>query len=75
MGGNQYNYALINNSNLSIHSILFFQGYDSDVEREKNMDYAKKTYEKSMRDTRGVKPNEQEYSDENRCVRQLRHLL
>ena len=46
----------------------FVSGYDSDVEREKNMDYAKKTYENPIRETRGVKPHEQEYDDENRCV-------
>nr|CAB3242507.1 echinoderm microtubule-associated protein-like 6 [Phallusia mammillata] len=38
-------------------------GYDSDVAREKNMDYASKTYAASIRDTSGVKPNAKEIEE------------
>ena len=41
----------------------FLSGYDSDVAREKNMDYGQKTYENPIRETTGVKPHEQEYDD------------
>lgn len=35
-------------------------GYDSDVEREKNMNYADKIYSNPLRKTKGVKPNMRE---------------
>lgn len=35
-------------------------GYDSDVEREKNMDYASKIYANPIREKEGVKPHLQE---------------
>ncbi|CAH1792746.1 unnamed protein product [Owenia fusiformis] len=39
-------------------------GYDSDVAREKNMDYSTKTYTKSIRENTGVKPHLQDYDDD-----------
>ena len=42
-----------------------YVGYDSDVAREKNMDYAAKTYANPIRATSGVKPHEQEYEDDD----------
>ena len=41
-------------------------GYDSDVAREKNIDYTTKTYINPIRTTTGVKPHEQEYDEEDR---------
>jgi len=38
-------------------------GYDSDVAREKNMDYSAKTYAKSIREGKGVKPTSQSYNE------------
>jgi len=38
-------------------------GYDSDVEREKNIDYITKTYANPIRTTEGVKPHHQDYED------------
>ena len=35
-------------------------GYDSDVEREKNMDYSKKIYANPIREKEGIKPHLQE---------------
>ena len=34
-------------------------GYDSDVEREKKIDYSSKTYSSSLRETSGTKPQHQ----------------
>lgn len=44
-------------------------GYDSDVEREKNMNYADKIYSNPLRKTKGVKPNMREGAgvEEHRC--------
>ncbi len=47
---------------------LFAPGYDSDVAREKNMDYMSKTYANPIRATTGVKPHQQDYEDEDRYV-------
>ncbi|XP_074647902.1 echinoderm microtubule-associated protein-like 6 [Tubulanus polymorphus] len=41
-------------------------GYDSDVEREKNMNYDTKTYANPIRETTGVKPHLQEQDEEER---------
>lgn len=35
-------------------------GYDSDVAREKNMDYTTKIYAVSIREMSGVKPHQQQ---------------
>ena len=39
-------------------------GYDSDVEREKNMNYEDKTYVNPLRTTKGVKPHMREKQDD-----------
>ena len=49
-----------------ISTFYFAPGYDSDVAREKNMDYTLKTYANSLRETSGVKPHEQEYESDDR---------
>ena len=41
-------------------SLILFLGYDSDVEREKNMDYSQKIYVNPIREKEGVKPHLQE---------------
>ena len=46
--------------------MFFPAGYDSDVAREKNIDYAAKTYANPIRETKGVKPHEQDYDEEDR---------
>ncbi|XP_078490103.1 echinoderm microtubule-associated protein-like 6 [Ciona intestinalis] len=38
-------------------------GYDSDVNREKNMDYGSKTYANNIRETTGAKPNVKELDE------------
>ena len=38
-------------------------GYDSDVEREKNMDYSQKIYINPIREKEGVKPHLQEITN------------
>uniref|UniRef100_H2YU32 Uncharacterized protein n=1 Tax=Ciona savignyi TaxID=51511 RepID=H2YU32_CIOSA len=38
-------------------------GYDSDVAREKNMDYGSKTYTNNLRETSGSKPNSKELDE------------
>lgn len=40
-------------------------GYDSDVAREKNIDYSTKTYANPIRSTAGIKPYEQEYDEDD----------
>ena len=45
-----------------------YTGYDSDVAREKNMDYSSKTYANPIRSTKGVKPHEQDYDQEAKYV-------
>lgn len=37
-----------------------YTGYDSDVAREKNMDYTTKIYAASIREMTGVKPHHQQ---------------
>lgn len=46
-------------------------GYDSDVQREKNLNYEDKTYANPLRTTKGVKPHLREKQDdgEHRYVR------
>ncbi|XP_033122529.1 echinoderm microtubule-associated protein-like 6 [Anneissia japonica] len=41
-------------------------GYDSDVQREKDMDYSAKTYNNPIRETMGVKPHLQESIEQER---------
>jgi len=41
-------------------------GYDSDVAREKNMDYSSKTYAPNIRDVSGVKPNAKVVEEEEK---------
>ena len=41
-------------------------GYDSDVAREKNMDYTTKIYNDPIRKKTGVKPHEQDYEEEEK---------
>ena len=43
-------------------------GYDSDVAREKNMDYTTKIYTDPIRKKTGIKPHEQEYEEEEKWV-------
>lgn len=43
-------------------------GYDSDVAREKNMDYTTKIYTDPIRKKSGIKPHEQEYEEEEKWV-------
>ncbi|KAI0227896.1 Echinoderm microtubule-associated protein-like 6 [Lamellibrachia satsuma] len=43
-------------------------GYDSDVAREKNMDYTTKIYTDPIRKKSGIKPHEQEYEEEEKPV-------
>lgn len=46
--------------------IDYFQGYDSDVAHEKNMDYTSKTYANPIRLNTGVKPMDQDYEEEEK---------
>lgn len=39
-------------------------GYDSDVQREKNLNYEDKTYANPLRTTKGVKPHLREKQDD-----------
>lgn len=50
--------------------ILYFckKGYDSDVEREKNMDYGSKIYVNPIREKEGVKPHLQESVELDKLV-------
>lgn len=52
--------------------VLFFKGYDSDVAREKAIDYTTKIYAVSIREMEGTKPHQQlkEVSVEERYVTQ-----
>ena len=55
---------------MTLHSLfdnisLVFSGYDSDVQRETTMDYASKTYTNPLRETTGVKPDQQEVEDDD----------
>ena len=47
---------------------VFPTGYDSDVAREKNLDYTLKTYANPIRQNVGVKPYQQQYEEEERSV-------
>lgn len=47
-------------------------GYDSDVEREKNIDYVTKTYANPIRTTDGIKPRQQEYEESETWVGPMR---
>ena len=40
-------------------------GYDSDVQREKDMDYSDKTFSSPRREMAGVKPHLQEVEDDD----------
>ncbi|XP_072031189.1 echinoderm microtubule-associated protein-like 6 isoform X3 [Amphiura filiformis] len=52
------------------------EGYDSDVQREKDMDYGSKTYTNPIRETKGVKPHLQEQDDDDEMsgVREVSYL-
>ncbi len=44
---------------------FFIEGYDSDVAREKSIDYSTKTYANPIRQSSGLKPNQRDYDDNN----------
>jgi len=44
------------------------EGYDSDVQREKDIDYSAKTYGNPIRDTEGIKPHLQPTQPEEKYV-------
>lgn len=46
-----------------VFKILFSTGYDSDVEREKNIDYNTKIYVNPIREKEGTKPHLQEHAE------------
>ena len=50
----------------------YVAGYDSDVEREKNMDYSEKIYINPIREKDGVKPHLQEMASVEKYA-QYRH--
>lgn len=52
-------------------------GYDSDVEREKNLTYEDKIYANPLRTTKGVKPHLREKQDdeEHRYASERRQIL
>ena len=46
-------------------TVLISAGYDSDVAREKDMDYMTKTYANPIRKAAGVKPSQQQYDSDD----------
>ena len=44
-------------------AIDFSQGYDSDVDREKRMDYSTKIYNSPIKDKEGIPPHLQEQKE------------
>ncbi len=42
---------------------MLYEGYDSDVAREKSIDYSTKTYANPIRQSSGLKPNQRDYDD------------
>lgn len=60
-----------------INCVRVFKGYDSDVAREKTVDYITKMYAVSIREMRGTKPHQQlkELSAEERYAHTHTHFF
>jgi len=58
----------VNTKQQNVLAHNFIEGYDSDVEREKSMDYQSKIYTKPIQEREGVKPHLQETAQQARWV-------